>query len=263
MKRIKFIFLVLLLSAFSEVELKKIAELEVNARFLTTDNLRQFYVIANNNELQKYDVKGNLLKTYSEKKHGQLKYLSADNPMKLLLFYPDFYFLVMLDNTLSETGSINLQRLNFQLPKAVCISFDNRIWLYDELNFQLIKIDENGLVVQQSENLLTLLGIALKFNFLTEENNWLYVNDPDVGILIFDIYGTYNKTLPIKGLDYFQVVQDNIIYYKDGKLIRYNNLTFEEQEIPMPPDISGVKQVRIENNLLYILTKNGVVLFSF
>src|SRR5436853_7636043 len=55
----------------------------------TTDNLGNVYVVSENILLQ-FDNNGKPLNHYDEKNLGRLVRIDADNPLKLLVFYPDF-----------------------------------------------------------------------------------------------------------------------------------------------------------------------------
>src|SRR5436190_13567133 len=57
--------------------------------FFTSDNLGQAYVVVENQLLQ-FDSNGKPVANYSEKNLGNLRFVDASNPMKILLFYPDF-----------------------------------------------------------------------------------------------------------------------------------------------------------------------------
>jgi len=68
-------------------------------------------------------------------------------------------------------------------------------------------------------------------NFLIEHNGKLYLNSPNDGILIFDIYGSYLKTIPLKNLESFQVQYPYIFYTLNKKFYSFHLLTFENIEI--------------------------------
>src|SRR4026208_887268 len=88
-----------------------LTSLNVDATFLTSDYLQNAYVITSQNSLVKIDSVGNILFTYNQNRFGQLEFADATNPLKLVLSYPDYQTVVMLDNTLSEVGTISLKQL--------------------------------------------------------------------------------------------------------------------------------------------------------
>ena len=44
--------------------------------------------------------------------------------------------------------------------------------------------------------------------------------------MLFDIYGTFYKTIPIKDLKEFNVINENVFYFKDKALNEYQASTF-------------------------------------
>jgi len=153
-----------------------------------------------------------------------------------------------------ETGAFDLFNLDVIDVPAVGISSDNKLWIYDDLKFNLKKIDRNGDVVDQSNNLSLVLGKTLTPNFLLERSNAVYVNDPEVGILVFDLFSNYTKTIGIKGLDQFQVIDQQLVYWQDGALHIFNlkSLQTRSIDLQLPPDESQL--VRIEKDRLYVRT---------
>jgi hypothetical protein len=66
---------------------------------------------------------------------------------------------------------------------------------------------------------------------MLEFNNYLYLNDPNIGIILFDIFGAYFKTLPIKSINKFNVVGNKIYYKKENKFYSYELKNYETEEI--------------------------------
>src|ERR1044072_2751903 len=69
-----------------------------NASF-TTDNLGNAYVIAENQLLQ-FDGNGKPKGNYSESNLGVLRSVDASDPLKILLYYPDFTQINILNSKL-------------------------------------------------------------------------------------------------------------------------------------------------------------------
>jgi ligand-binding sensor domain-containing protein len=129
-----------------------------------------------------------------------------------------------------------------------------------EANFELVHLTSDDLVANKSTgNISSILSETIQPNFLVEQNNRVFLNDSVRGILVFDIYGAYYKTIPIKGLSQFQVSADQIIYFQDKSIRTYNfkNLTEEVIQVSDPSAIS----IRVEKERLYILTDKGVDIY--
>jgi len=236
--------------------------LNISSPVFTTDQLRNVYTVTKTNEVIKYTPSGQVQFRYNNNTLGTLNFIDATDPFNLLLFYPDFRRVILLDRTLSETGAFDLFNLDVIDVPAVGISSDNNLWIYDDIKFNLKKIDRNGKVVQESNNLSLVLGKTLVPNFILERSNALYVNDPEVGILIFDLFGNYTKTIDIKGLSQFQIVDQQLIYWQDGKLNVFNlkSLQTRSLDLQLPPDEE--QMVRIEKDRLYIRTGPSLKIYQ-
>ncbi|MBL0047730.1 MAG: hypothetical protein IPP32_06500 [Bacteroidetes bacterium] len=221
----------------------------IQGNFFTTDNLGNCYLV-DKDEITKYDGNGTVFNKFSIKAFGTIESMDATNPMKIMVFYKDFSKLVYLDNTLSLNGNpIDLEELNLTQSKLVCASHSDGIWFYDQQKFALVRLDSKLAVAQTTSNLNQLLGIEINPNFMCEYNNSVYLNNPSTGILVFDIFGTYVKTIPLQNLTKFQVNNDAIIYSLDSKAMSYTLKTTEQNELPLI-DIK-YKEIRIERGMIY------------
>ncbi len=262
---INFLLLLLLQFSFSASaqQYKLVKEIPVKGRYLKVDNFGNTYIVNHKNELHKFQSDGTALQFYGEIRFGKVGHIDVSNPMKPLVYFPSFNTIRILDVTLSDKGVVNLMELGFDRVNAMCLSLDNNIWIYDEITFRLKKINDKLEIINQSEDLTTLLQASVKPNFIIEKDNQLFVNDPDIGILVFDVYATYNKTIPIKDIKEFQKIKDFIYYYIGNQFFAFNMKTLDTAEIPLPEFIGELQSVKIENGLLSILTNTSLLIYSF
>ncbi|MBK9731463.1 MAG: hypothetical protein IPO83_09255 [Chitinophagaceae bacterium] len=240
-----------------------LTSVKTDATFLTTDYLQNGYIITSGNEFQKVDSSGNLLVTYNQNRYGKLFFADATNPLRLVLSYPDYGTVVMLDNNLSEVNALSLRKINIQSYSATCFSsIDNNIWVFDDQDFKLKKIDRNNDIVIESGDLFSLLGKALHPVFMQEDDQYVYLTDPDEGIVIFDIYGTYYQTLPFKNIHKFQVRSGQLFFQEAETLRSYELKTLELKNIALP-DAAQVIDVRIEKSRLYVLRQGQLDIYSY
>lgn len=231
-----------------------------NAVF-TTDKLGNAYVIAENQLLQ-FEPSGKPKANYSETNLGALRSVDASNPMKLLLFYPDFAQINVLNTKLSLQSVVKLRPLGIGQPLLICNSDNEGYWVFDSEDFQLKKIDLSLKVKFESGNITQSVGYNILPNFLAEANNFVYLNNPATGILVFDLYGTYYKTIPILNLTSFQIINEELLYQSQNKLISFHMKKLEEKEILLPSHDSLVS-ARIESKELFLLTTASLNFYSF
>jgi hypothetical protein len=228
---------------------------------LVTDRLSNAYVVVEN-QLLKYDGKGNPKGNFSKNNSGNLTFIDASNPMKILLFYPDYARIILLDSKLAIQSEVDLRSININQPITICNSGEDGYWIYDREDDQLKKIDNNLKIVFQSGNLTQVVGYQMQPSMMAEDNGFVYINNPSTGILIFDRYGTYYKTLPFIELKNFQVINKDLLFIKDNRLFRYESNSLEQKEILLPENDS-IKDVRIEQHELYLLTNDSLKFYYF
>jgi len=224
-------------------------EIEVTSKSITSDYLGNVYTI-DDNEIAKYSAAGALISSFSDKNAGTITSVDASNPLRVQVFYQDFGQIIYLDDVLSVIGS-NISLIEQGLDQATlsCSSWDDGIWLYDPQDFELKRLGSDLRLSHQSGNINQLVGIEANPNFIIEKNNFVYLNDPLTGILVFDQFGTYYKTLPVRGIDRFQVSGEQVFYLQDGKLMSYNMRTFQHANLPISSDKNVVLDMRFEKEM--------------
>jgi hypothetical protein len=228
----------------------------------TTDNLGNAYVVSENILLQ-FDNNGKPVNHYDEKNLGRLARVDADNPLKILAFYPDFAQVNILNSQLALQSTIQLRGLGIEQPVLICNSkIDYGIWVYDHQDFKLKKIDLNLQVTRESGNIPQLTGKEINPRFLIEGGKYVLMADPDVGILFFDQYGTYFKTHPVKNVYYMQATEDELYYVSNGSFYTYNFKTLAEQKAALPVNDS-LTAARVEQNRLFLTENNELKIFSY
>lgn len=212
-----------------------------------------------------FDSTGFLKNRFSDKSLGKITSVDARNPLKIVVFYEDIPAIIFLDNMLAQNGeTVWLQKLQMEQTSAVCASYNSGLWLYDRLEFQLTRVDQHFKITHQTGNLAQIIGTKLNPEWMMEEGNWLYVYNPLSGILIFDFYGTYLKTIPKKNLINMQVFENNLLLYDGNNLIIYNIKTLQEKSIPLPPDIdtNQIKMIKVNKNKLAVLTYEKLLIYA-
>lgn len=255
MKKLGLVLFVFSVFAFVSGTTKLIKKLEiVDLNQTYFDNLSNVYTVANN-EIVKYDSEGKPFSKYSDKTWGAIHQIDVSNPLKIIVFFKDFSKIIFLDNMLGQTGStIFLEKLGLEQTQLICSSHNNGIWVFNQLNFELIRLAQTLEITNRTGNLGQILGIDITPNFMLQYNNFLYVNNPETGILVFDSFGTYYKTIPIKGLNTFQVRDDDIIFSQKNKIGTFNLKTLKASIITEAD--TGLIKASIEKNRILLQYNN-------
>jgi len=235
---------------------------KIEANAIVADKLGNVIAI-NNDQLTKIKPDGSLYRVYSNKQLGTITSIDVSNPLKILIFYQPFSRILFLDNTLTENGSaIFLDQLELEQASAVCSSFDNGFWVFNQIDFSLYRYNQNLQLTTTTKNINQFLGQKPMVNFMIEYENRLYLNDSKIGIFVFDIFGTYLKTIPIKNINRFQMRNERIIYSPDSIIycaFDTRSLQIDTLAIPEKDIISASW---IENNL-FLLKKDSLSAYHF
>lgn len=237
-------------------------ELNLKAEYLKVDKLGHIYTV-NGTEVQRIEVNTNRKKSYSNILSGQINSIDVSDPFRVLLFYKDFNKIEWLDKNLSPIGSpISLDELGYYQVAAVCQSVNGGFWLFDQSLNQVIYVDKNLNTVNKSAQLLEMIGQNAEFKqvYMLEKNDYIYLGINGSYILLFDSYGTYIKSFPLKYIKEFQVYNETIIYNRNNELFFYDTTNYTEERITLP--IEKNEQVIIVNKKLYLKTAEKVLIYK-
>lgn len=247
---------------YSQNEFQLQCQVETSAPFFMTDQLQQLYVVNEQNEVSKYTNNCQVQFTYNNNTLGIIGSLDVSNPLSPILYYPDFQVIILLDRTLSPSVEISLLEWDVAQVACVAASVDNKLWLYDEVAYVLKKVDQEGTVLLESNNLSLVLNQLPKPKQMIARGNYVYLNDPEQGILIFDQFGQYQKTLDFKGIESFQVQDDQLLLCRGEEVLVYHLRSFQTTQVQLPT-LSSIKQVRLQKDLLYVLSEKGIHIYQF
>jgi hypothetical protein len=171
--------------------LQVLREWEVDAERIFPDAFSNVYLLNASNDLRKLERDGRIRFEFQDVKLGNLAIVDVTDPLNLLLYYPEFQEIVLLDRTLSEVSRVSLTDFGFYAVEAVGYASDSRIWIYDPLIGTLKKIDAEGRVVIESQILPPLLGRMIQPTRILEINQLVYVICEEGSVLVFDAFGKY------------------------------------------------------------------------
>jgi hypothetical protein len=222
----------------------------------TIDNLDNIYILNSRNQVKKYNSNGDSVAVYNDvRKFGQASLIDVSNPLKILVYYRDFATVVMLDRFLNAVNVVDLRKQNVLQAKAIGQSYDNKIWVYDEYENKLKKIDEDGKMVQETADFRLLLGQAINPVKIFDENRYVYLYDINRGIFVFDYFGALKNGILITNWNNLKVSGHYIFGSKSDTLYRYDNRSFVYDDWKMPAAITGSYSFNFSNDRLYALKK--------
>lgn len=241
---------------------KPLPSIHKTARWMEVDKMKNLYLILDDHTLLKYSPIGELLSQFNENTLGAITYVDISNPFRILVYYKDFTTVVFLDRTLSETRRHDLSNFDIPQVQALGTASDNNMWLFDNNTFTLKKINPQNQVIVESTDLNLLISDDINPNRLVEFENKVYMNAPNIGVLVFDVFGNYIKTISLPNLEYFQLHEEQIFYVENKIFKVYNLFSFQTNEIKLPVLEDNLQQVCIAQEHLYIKYSNEIKIFA-
>lgn len=246
----------------TQSEWKKIWSVPFKAEHIECDLLDQVYAL-NGAELTKFKNDGSVFRVYSNKTLGKITKADCSNPLKIAVFYKELGRLMFLDNTLSEQGeAIKMEELGLELAHLTATSADeNGIWIYDPVEFRLLRYNSSFKLKAQVEQINQLLALENPPNAMLESGNYLVMAAPDNGIYILDIFGTFIRKFDIKNCDKLFRAEDGFIYWNKltQQLFHKSWKGPDRFEIQLP--LNEYKDVAVGKNCIFILKNDTLSAF--
>src|SRR5829696_3373684 len=143
--------------------------------FAAMDNLENLYIISSTGQIKKFSPAGDSMGLYNQVRNfGKLYSLDVSNPLKLLLFYKDFSTVVVLDRFLANVSAIDLRKHGILQPGAIGLSYDNNIWVFDEWDNKLKRINEQGNRLLETADFRSIFNEGLSPQKIINDNGLVY-----------------------------------------------------------------------------------------
>ncbi|MBA2746309.1 MAG: hypothetical protein H0U44_08805, partial [Flavisolibacter sp.] len=139
--------------------------------FVGRDHFGGFYFISDNTLSR---LQGGKTLDYKNISKGKIAHVDIQNPLLILVFYQSFNTVILLDGQLNEVREINLNQLESPVQAvAAGLASQNRIWLFDALQQQIIIYDYNQNTYRSIST--PLLGILQYYQ--TDFNTFYWINE--------------------------------------------------------------------------------------
>jgi hypothetical protein len=239
-----------------------------------SDPMGNVYVVQDNT-LKKFSSTNEEAGHYTNTFLGNIHSVDVSDPLRILLYYKDHNQIVWVDNFLSEIRSpVWLDALGIDQIELVCSSNQGGFWVFNSLNNQLQYYDVNLQLVHESPTLNILTGPDITPTSLLEKSRSLYLNIPGIGILVFDRFGNYSKTLALEASSEFQVTDNYVYFMKEGELFSYDLRTadialLDLPEMPISESSHGnnskdseTLKAELQPGRLFVFTRKGYAVFK-
>lgn len=228
------------------------------------DNLDNLYVLSSTGQLKKFNGNGDSVGVFNGMRaYGKLQAVDVTNPLRPLLFYKDFSTVVVLDRFLANRVSLDLRKHNILQPTAIGLSYDNNIWIFDQYDNKLKKVDETGTTLLETSDFRQLFNEPFVPQKIINENGLLYLADSAQGIFVFDNYGTFKKKITLKNWSSIDVWEGRVVRLGKNEIIVYNPSTFTEQAKKYPSFFTPYIHSFTARNKLVTFSQDSLRIYRF
>ena len=231
--------------------------------YLDVDVLGNIYLITDNNQLKKIRPNGDSLAVFNDvKKFGNPTLLDVSNPLKILLYYKNFSTVIVLDRFLAVRNTINFRNQNIFKVKTLANSYDNNVWIFDEQNLTLKKINDEGNVISETLDLRQLFDSVPSPTQIIDKNNFVYLYDENKGFYIFDYYGSFKNNLPFLNWKHIAVYGNKLMGFVGDTFYSYEINSFNLKSYKLPPFFKDYIDIKTMNGKIYLLKKDVVEIYD-
>lgn len=222
--------------------------------FVGTDAFGWEYVVADNEFRKQKDGK---VYKYKNVSLGDITRADLQNPLQLVLFYKKFNTVVLLDNQLNETGTVNFNELPTPvIVDAVGLASQNRLWVYD------ITTQQTGLFDLKKGTFRTLTppnnnGVSWYQN----DYNYFYWTDSKNDFYTLNLFGSVTAGGTIPPFKNAQRITDHILLLQqDNSLVQYDLSQKESKPLSIVEKSFGAFYYK--DGILSIFTENEIVQYK-
>lgn len=244
---------------------QQIGEIKGEFIYMKPDLLGNIFTLAQGGQLKKYNAVFDSTGVFNEvKRFGKLHSIKSDNPLRTLLYFKSYKTILMLDRFMQVVNRIDLRKTNIFQVNAIAQSYDNKIWLFDELDARLKKLSDQGVVELETSDLRLLLGLNPTPDVIFELDKYVCMYDAANGLMLFDQLGAYRNTIPLKGWNNVHGIGEILIGILGSKLMGYHLKNLNTMELLDLTDltIGSENQVVVCGQRLYILGQSGIVIYN-
>jgi hypothetical protein len=229
----------------------------------SVDNMDNIYLLSSSNQLKKLNANGDSVAVFNDiKRFGEATLVDVSNPVKILLFYKNFSTIAVLDGMLSLKNIIDLRKKDMFNVSSIALAYDGKIWIYDEIEYCLKKIDDKGTILLKTPDFRQLFDSAPVPQKIFDQSQYVYLYDSINGIYMFDYYGSFKRKVQTTGWTTF-FVGNNAIYGADTSyLYKYDNTSLVTNLIPLAENLKKGKQYFLSEKYFYILKNDALEIYS-
>lgn len=152
-----------------------------------------FYVLSEN-RIERYSKECKRLCFFENFDYGAVSDFDCNDFHRNIVLFEESNILMMLDNNLNDiAGPIQMDNTGLYAVSKVCVSMQGGFWCYDKTENKIVRFGTKLEKLFETARLSKFVKADL--DGISEVENTLYAFVPNLGVLLFDTYGNYVRTI--------------------------------------------------------------------
>ena len=260
MRALLLVFLIASTSAFAQ---KKIKTLEISDTIVSIaiDRPGDFYVVTKTGQLQKFDKNGTLIILYKNHSHKAPTLFDPFDGSRLFSYYRDIQQYTYMNPSFEVTSAFRIDSAFVIQPWLICPSGDHKLWVLDEADHSLKKINAKTTEVEIEVVIdLKLVKDVKNISTMRDYQGFVFLLHKNHGVYIFNSMGKHIRTIAVPGIQTFNFLGEEMYYHEGEKLKFFDLFTAESREM----DFAGKKgEVVLGEQRLFLVHPTAVEIFEF
>ena len=246
---------------FAQLGWKLDTAFETNATQVYADHLGNIY-LTKDWTITKHSSEFVETFVYNSPGLGNIHAVNTFNPFNVLLYYQDYNQFVFLDNKLNPNlNAFEPANVGYYDVQLAATFDQNDIWFYDQVTDKIYKWSVNqNKEISASLQIGQLSGSDSRPNYLWATLKNVYLNVPEIGVLVFDNFGSYKSTIPIKGLKEFYFSESSLVFFTETEIEMFNYFTKASKKGALPE--KGFTDLYFAEDKLYLLKAGQLKIFT-
>lgn len=244
-----------------DIDWKLVNDLQIkDLELVSFDNRTQIFYTIRTGGLYQLSPDGVPLNHYSPQRQGSFTQLDAGRTVNIFTFSKDLQQFDIYDRFLNPLVHRNLDGMEIGLAQAATLGNNHSLWVFDESDLSLKRIDYRQQVILQHQPLGLLLEEKV-WNVIDmkEYQNMLFLRIPEE-VIVFDNQGNYLRRLIIPGESNLSLYDQFLYAIHDGKLIQHTISSGIKVEVELPFKDLGL-QGMVHGDRLILYGKDQLIIF--
>lgn len=240
---------------------KKITSLDLSDTIaaVAIDRPGDIYVVTTSGQIQRFDKDGKLTLLYKAEAKPTL--FDPRDGSRLFAYYREKQRYDYLNPSFQATASYKIDPAFAIQPWLICPSGEHKLWVLDEADQSLKKIDVKASEVEVEVVVdSTLIESANAFKTMREYQNFVFLLEPARGIFIFNSLGKHIRTVSAPGIESFNFLGEELYFLRGDTVEFFNLFTARSRQMNIEPKY---RHILLTDERMILFTAQGMDIFAF